>query len=1123
MIAPASAYGTLPISRPQLERARLMSLTTATKARPTRPVSEIVRQHAETAGTRTAVVDGDVRLSYAALHRRVRATAALLIRSGCRPGDVVAVCGPRSADLVVAYLAIERCQAIYLPLDERWPERRTTELLARSGAVAVLSLEGRLGLVDAVSGAARRSGVPVVAGDGDSARIPPAALDAQASSSPDRVCYLIFTSGSTGVPKGALVEQRGLLNHLWAKVDDLRLTHRDSVALTAPLVFDISIWQMLAPLLVAGTVHVFRAADDPARLVMELAELQTTVVELVPTVIGFVLDELGRSAADDPLPALRWVLATGEELPPKLAGRCMDALPHAKLLNAYGPAECSDDVTHHVVRDGDVNRRHLPIGRPIGNTALYVLSFGEDGWTACAPGEPGELFVGGHGVGRGYLADDERTGAAFLDDPFDALSPTGRIYRTGDSVRLNDEGVLEYLGRVDRQVKVAGVRIELGEVEAALREHPDIETCAVALAAKRSPGALVARETRLALPDSPELVGYYVGAHADAGGIRRFLRDRLPHSAVPGRWVALDTLPTTPNGKVDYSALPSPATQPERPRRKRGGTPGTPANDRERLVATTMAEVLGLPRPDALDAAESFVEAGGDSLQAMRLASGLRDTGYHVGVRDILLAGGIPELARSLRPIDEREDHAGAERPGAATTPRAVRTRRLTPEQEGVYFHWRLEPDNPYYSYQGVLCIDGPVEWERLARAWSTLLAENPNLTARIAEEDGEPVQSFPHWTIPLDDPTDLEDMPAPERALRADAAAEAARPFRLDREPILRLRGFRLAPDDHRLLVTMHEVLLDGWGATILFQRMGVLYRDDASAPDPHRRRRYERFLDRRTDELRGPGMARARDHWRQELGGELPVLDLPSSQPRRLSPSYRGRVAERALSGDRYAGLRRTCRATGCTPFMVVLAGYALALGYYADTDDIIVGAPIANRDGPDRIDVPTFALNMLPLRIEMPPGRPVAEHLRHVRNKVAGAYSTAGYPFGWMLQNSHPTRRNGRTPVFQTMLNMLTYPAGAIDVDGAHWSFTELDTGFTKYDCTLYVQQHGPDAYLLQLAYQMDVLTDELAEALLDSVLAAIEAMTADGALSISTVDLLPAAHRVALTEVTHREQK
>ncbi|MCQ9178593.1 amino acid adenylation domain-containing protein [Streptomyces sp. IBSBF 2953] len=422
---------------------------------------------------RMAVRDAHGRLGYAELAQQARRLASLMERSGAGPGTVVAVGGERGATVVAAFLATELLGALYLPADGNWPARRVADVLGTAGAVLLLNTDPDAVPPSLAEGAAQ-AGVPVVRAVEAAGHEPwqgPARLERQ-----DQPRYVLFTSGSTGRPKGAVVEHQGMLNHLLAKVVDLGLTEKDVVAQTAPLGFDISIWQMLCPLLVGGEVSVVAdaVAHDSAAFARLADEHRVTVVELVPTMVRLLLDDLAAAAETaGQLAGLRWMLATGEELPTEVARRWLQEMPQAALVNAYGPTECSDDVTHHTVLPSDLGLLRLPIGTPVVNTQLYVLRGEEDGWHACEPGETGELFVGGVGVGRGYVGDHDRTRDAFFRDPF-RQTPTGRLYRTGDAVKVLPQGALQYLGRVDRQVKLAGVRMELGEIEAVLQRHPTV-------------------------------------------------------------------------------------------------------------------------------------------------------------------------------------------------------------------------------------------------------------------------------------------------------------------------------------------------------------------------------------------------------------------------------------------------------------------------------------------------------------------------------------------------------------------------------------------------------------------------------------------------------------------------
>ncbi|MCS0639779.1 amino acid adenylation domain-containing protein [Streptomyces sp. LP05-1] len=565
--APDRIRAELPLAEGAVARAQALALRQVRDWDTATALLDQVIRHAEREPERPAVVDGARTLSYRALLGRVASVRDGLRAAGVGAGDVVAAVGHRSADTPVVFLALESLGASYLPVDPSWPEVRVRDVLDRSGAVLLLDYSGddAAHAARAAAGAGRLTVLPLPRGGEGTALPRPDGADRSAEAR-----YTIFTSGTTGRPKGATVEHRGMMNHLRAKVADLGLGPDDAVAFTAPLVFDISLWQMLCPLLAGGRIVVVgdTAMRLPHWLIGALDTAGVTVVELVPTVVGWLVDEVARRGGER-LRSLRRLLSTGEELYPAVAERVFTHLPWVTVVNAYGPTECSDDVTHHVLTATDLGRPRLPIGSPVANTALYLLAGAADGtWRAAEPGESGELFVGGAGVGLGYLNDPGTTDRAFFRDPFDPRSPTGRLYRTGDLARF-DDGLVHYLGRADRQVKVAGVRMELDEIEVVLSRHPAVEQCAVIVAGEGEHAELVAH--------------YSVRRPAGPEELRRALLDVLPQAMVPRRWREWDALPLTHNGKTDHRALQTAGATPEdgtEPAAATGAPPGTNGTSR---------------------------------------------------------------------------------------------------------------------------------------------------------------------------------------------------------------------------------------------------------------------------------------------------------------------------------------------------------------------------------------------------------------------------------------------------------------------------------------------------------------------------------------------------------------
>ena len=513
---------------------------------PAPAVCDAVNAHADRWPDRVALVHGGGTTTYGQLRDRVARLRTLLLDRGCRPGDHVAVSGPRGPNNPVAFLALESLGAAYIPVDLSWSAERLARIFARTECAYVLSHEqdtdgaGRLpapSLVQAVAA----TGVELLE-TAWAARLEPSPLPWGPSPGRSRQTrYVIHTPGSTGAPKGVVVEHRGMANHLRHMVDALPLTAADVVAFSAPPTYVVSIWQMLAALSAGATVAVIDDVDasHPRRLLKALDDHHVTIAQLVPTMITLVVDELRRRGSDDPLPELRWLIATGEELSPRLAGRVLDALPGARLMNAYGMSECSDDVAQHVVLRADVRRGRLPVGRPIANTVLHVFVEQDGTWRSAHPGEAGELFVGGLPVGGGYIGAEGPRTPAFFRDEIDPASPTQRLYRTGDLACVED-GLVCYLGRADRQVKVRGVRIELDEIESMLRQHPSVAHCVVAT-------EVVQESRRLRI--------YYVGAEdLTPKKLQEFL-DTRSTPGLPVHWVRLKEMPLMRNGKIDYRAL----------------------------------------------------------------------------------------------------------------------------------------------------------------------------------------------------------------------------------------------------------------------------------------------------------------------------------------------------------------------------------------------------------------------------------------------------------------------------------------------------------------------------------------------------------------------------------------
>jgi amino acid adenylation domain-containing protein len=568
-------------------------------------IPDLIEAQARKRPDALAVTCGEESITHGELQRRAASLARSLVHQGVGRDSIVAVLMPRGIDFITALLAISKAGGAFLPLDARHAPSRTQQIIEDSGAMLVLTSVAHEEAADEL---------PRVAGSD--------------------LAYVMYTSGSTGMPKGVMVEHRGMLNHMLAKLSDLEIGEDGVLAQNGPPTFDIVVWQCLAPLAVGGRVIVLAddIAEDPSQLLDEVERLGVTVLQLVPSMLRALLDEERRD-----LTTLRWIVPTGEALPTALCRRWLDRYPHIPLLNTYGSTECSDDQCHYVIRrlaGADDAVAIASIGTAIPNMTAHVL----DANLAPVPdGVAGDLYIGGVGVGRGYLNDPERTAAAFIADPFSSAAGA-RLYRTRDLARRRADGNLDFLGRVDAMIKLRGFRIEPGEIEAALVQHPSVSAAAV-----------IAREH----PSRERVLVAYVvprvPAEPSAEELRRFLAGRLPQSMVPSVVAFLDALPLTANGKLDQRRLPVP--QWEATETVDVVAPRTPS---EEAIASIWADVLGL---DRVGVTQDFFAVGGDSIKSIQIVVRCKRAGLEVRPSDLFQHSTIAALAA----FAERGTHRVAE------------------------------------------------------------------------------------------------------------------------------------------------------------------------------------------------------------------------------------------------------------------------------------------------------------------------------------------------------------------------------------------------------------------------------------------------------------------------------
>ncbi|MFE2978608.1 amino acid adenylation domain-containing protein [Streptomyces sp. NPDC059258] len=977
-------------------------------------------------------LEGGQPVTYAELVARAAGFAERLREAGAGPESVVALLLPRSVDLIVAELAVAWAGAAYLPLHPDWPAERVRTVLGAAGAVALVCRPGTD--TDAYG--------PVAVLHPDDRGGPAATPPAPAA--PHRLAYVMYTSGSTGEPKGVAVPESAVL----ALASDSRFAgdaHR-RVLVHSPHSFDAATHEIWGTLLRGG--ELLLAPDtplDPARWRSLLIGDMTTDGGAGSAWFTAGLFALLAQDAPEAFTALREVWTGGDVVSPGAVAAAHAAAPSLRVVNGYGPTEATTFATAHPLTPEALDGGPLPIGRPLDGMTLRVL---DSALRPALPGVPGELYVGGAGLARGYHGRPARSAERFVADPHGG--PGERLYRTGDLVRIRPDGALDFLGRTDDQIKLRGHRVEPGESEAALLAEPGVARAAVVL--------------RTDLTAGPALVGYAVsepGAALDAGTLRERLAARLPDYQVPAHLVAVEALPLTENGKVDRAALPAPETTgPADP----GHRP--PHDQRTELLCRIFADALGLP---AFGPHEDFFERGGHSLSAMSLAGRARtllDADLSVG--DLFTARTPAATAALLRGsrTPTRPPAAAADRPRPAEPP-------LSAAQQRLWFLHRLEEEpTAAYNVPIALRLAGTLDERALEQALADLTARHEVLRTVFPEREGRAVQ---HILAPGDAPVPLTVRTAAPDALDTALAEAASRPFALDRETPLRAGLFRVAAENGTsdvLLLVLHHIAGDEWSVRPLLDDLAtaVAARSDGRSPEwtplplqyADHTLRQEELLGDESDE--DSEISRQVRYWKDQLAGLPPELPLPMDRPRRPDTGHDGGIVEFGLPAEVTAGLRRLASRTGATPFMVAHAALAVLLHRIGGTDDVPVGTLVAGRDDAAVHDLVGFFVNTLVLRTDVGGDPTPAQLVARARAATLDALDHADVPFERLVDLLDVERSLDRHPLFQVMLNYQTRTAVGPELGGLRSEPVAVHTRTAKFDLTVtLVQEPGADGTL------------------------------------------------------------
>ena len=1039
-------------------------------------VHDLVHLAATQSLTATAVAYAGQTLTYRELEARSGRLAQELTRSGVGRETVVGLYFERSIEMVVAILGVLKAGAACLPLDPAYPADRLAFMLAETQAPILLTHSGLKTQLPA-----HRAQVIFVDANQDSSAKEDRNVDSAPlqAADPDSVAYLIYTSGSTGQPKGVRVTHRGLVNSTLARKTYYRepLT---SFLLLSSFTFDSALAGIFWTLASGGTLVL---PEDQSR--WDLNSLPGLVPQhkishllCVPSLYQMLLE----SAAPEDLSSLQVAIVAGESCPAYLVEKHHAQVPHAALYNEYGPTEATVWCSVYRCKPQPDSSR-VAIGRPIANTQLYVL----DSRMQPVPiGVAGELHVGGAGVAAGYWNRSELTAQKFVANPF---AKNTQLYKTGDKVRYRSDGNLEWLGRLDSQIKLRGFRLELEEIESALAANSGVLRSAVQVRGSQAFG--------------PQLVAYVVprpGFELSTETLREHLAGRLPAHAIPAAFVILDALPELPNGKIDSRRLPAPdAVAQAKPANI------APRSPVEEVITGIWAQVL---QRGPIGVREDFFALGGHSLLAAKLVSRIQQTlGVELPLRAIFECPTVEGLAGLI-------ENSRLERTAAFIQPITPTPRNVNPPlsfgQQRLWFLDQLEPGNPLYNVPCAIHLAGKLNQDALECSLNEIVRRHEILRTRFTTSNGQPVQVIaPTLSIPLP-VTDLAHLPQAERQANAErlAAEEAKRSFNLGAGPLLRANLLRLAPDEHVLLLNIHHIASDETSREIIVRELVALYEtfsQNKPSPLPELKTQYADYAAWQRGWLKNGTLDKEITYWREQLHGAPAVLELPTDHSRPAVQSFRGANQSLDLDPVVSASLKTLSQREGTTLFMTLLAAFQTLLSRYTGQEDIVVGSPFTNRQRAEVEGLIGFFVNTVPLRADLSHDPSFRQLLHRVKETALAAYDHRELPLEKLVEELRPERNLSYNPLFQVLFAVQNTASTVEQVAGLTLHLRDVDTGTAKFDltCTVIPKDSG---FTTSFEYNTDLFEPASIRRMIDSFHSMLEAIARDAEQPISLLPLL-----------------
>ncbi|MCP1426503.1 bacitracin synthase 3 [Paenibacillus xylanexedens] len=987
-----------------------------------------------------ALIMDDVHITYRELQEKADQMASLLYQFGLPEQAVVGLLADRSVDMIAGILGILKAGAAYLPMDPSWPKERISHMLQDSRAAVLLTQSQWISQAP--------PDFPLLLLNADSMDHMPAVMEMAAAtqvmevkhdkeSRMDDLAYMIYTSGSTGLPKGVMITHANVIRVV-CETDYIDICSEDRILQLSNYAFDGSVFDIFGALL-NGACLVLLKQDtvlDTQALAEVIVREKVTVSFMTTALFNLLIDR-----EPECLRGFRKVLFGGERASVTQARKGLDILGPDRLIHVYGPTESTVFATAYPISSIDAVVTNLPIGKPIANTSVWVLDRYQNPVPA---GIPGELCISGDGLSLGYLNNKELTDSRFIPHP---LLKGTRMYRTGDRVRRVQNGDIEFLERLDHQVKLRGYRIELGEIEHVLLEHEGIRE-----------GIVV---TRKDAANQDILIAYLkADPKLTSAGIRTYVSERLPDYMVPSYFILLDELPLTGNGKVDRRALPEPAECIEHLKHDQYEAPSTVL---ENHICTIWKEILGVQTAGVQD---HFFESGGHSLKATALASRIhKEIQVMVPIRQLFLAPTIRGIANYIESA-AKEDYLSIQ--PAESKPYYA----LSSAQRRLHMLHQISDTGTSYNMPAVMKVSGKLDVLRFEEAFRQLVQRHESFRTSFVIVDGEPVQRI-HSHVPFA----VEHIEPGSRSLE-ETLSDRIRPFELDKAPLMRIELVKISEQEHVVVMDMHHIIADGVSTGVLVQEFHELYEGKSL---PELKLQYKDYSEWQKDWFNSEGLKTQETYWLNRFEGEIPVLQLPTDWPRPQVYSFKGNRVQFVCDEQLTRELHQLARDHEATLYMVLLAAYTTLLSRYSGQDDIVVGSPIAGRKHADLQRVIGMFVNTLAMRNYPVAERSFNDFLGEVKENALQAYENQDYPLDELINKLHVSRDRSRNALVDTMFvlqNLELERTSGQQWDDLHVEPYETELPIAKFDLTLAaVEQNGRIEF--ELEYCSDLFSLQTVE--------------------------------------------